>query len=562
MRKYIIMLSVIMGMYLMQESLFSYDNLIVKNENVTVNQKKWNELIVSHANQESIGLVVNGKDIDTDMVYMQSDREIMVPSGILGETFNCAVHIYNNTKLVLERYQTTVEFIRDMKEYYVNGEGRDMVLPMVQIDNEYYLPLKEAASSLGYEFSWDSEKNQVVLINENISHQIIPYKYDLRDVNRSANIKNQGAFGTCWAVASLTAVESSLLPEENYVLAPDHMNHKNSFSNHSYEGGEYAMAVAYLTAWQGPVLEEEDEYGDDVSPDNLMAVKHVQEVRFIEAKNYERIKEMVYKYGGVESSIYSSIVSTAYHSKYYNSETSAYCYIGKEKPNHEIVIIGWDDSFPKEKFSIEVEGDGAFICQNSWGEEFGDSGVFYVSYYDTNIGIYNVAYTSVENNSNYDNIYQSDLCGWVGHLGYEKESAYFANVYTTKGKETVEAVGFYALGKDTEYSIYIVEDFQGKASLSQRSKIGEGYFKDAGFYTVKLPEKIKLPAGQKYAIVVEIRTPSSIYPVAIEFQAGESTANVDITDGEGYISLYGNTWENVEEKQNCNLCLKVYTNNN
>ena len=561
-RKYIIMLAVIMGMYLIQELLFSYDGQIIKDEKAILSQRDWNELIVYHSNQESIGLMVNGKDINTDKVYMQSDREIMVSSSVLGETFDCAVHIYNNTKLVLERYQTTVEFIKDRKEYYINGEERKMVLPMVQIENEYYLPLKEAADSLGYEFSWDPEENKVLLVNEKAKEQVIPYKYDLRDVRRAPNTKNQGAFGTCWAVASLTAVESSLLPEENFVLAPDHMSHKNSFSNHNNEGGEYAMAVAYLTAWQGPVLEEQDAYGDDVSPDNLEAVKHVQEVRFIEAKNYERLKEMVYKYGGVESSIYSSILSTTYQSKYYNNETSSYCYIGKEKPNHEIVIIGWDDSYSKENFSIEVEGDGAFICQNSWGEEFGDSGIFYVSYYDTNIGIYNVAYTKVENNNNYDNIYQADLCGWVGHLGYEKENAYFANVYTTKSAESIEAVGFYALGKDTEYAISIVEEFEGKDSLERRTLVKEGYFEDAGFYTVPLLEKIKLPAGRRYAVVVEIRTPSSIYPVAIEFQAGENTKSVDVTDGEGYISLHGNTWENVEEKQNCNLCLKVYTNNN
>ena len=491
---------------------------------------------------------------------MQKNREIMVPASILGDTFNCAVHLYNNTKLVMERYQTTVEFIKDTTAYYVNGERKIMNLPMVQIDQDYYLPLSEAAKSMGYDFIWNGEENNALLVNENQSEQVIPYKYDLREVSRAPVIKNQGAFGTCWAVAALTALESRLMPEESLVLAPDHMNHKNSFSHQSDDGGEYAMAVAYLNAWQGPVLEEEDVYGDGSSPDNLKPVKHVQEVRFIESKNYNRIKEMVYKYGGVESSIYSSIVNTSYRSAYYDRENSAYCYIGNEKPNHEIVIIGWDDTYSKDNFSIEAEGDGAFICQNSWGEEFGDSGIFYVSYYDTNIGIYNVAYTGIEEVDNYDNIYQSDLCGWVGQLGYEKENAFFANVYETKKEEFIEAVGFYALGKDTEYNIYIVEEFENKDSLNKRKLVKSGYFEDAGYYTVKLPERVILPAGKKYAVIVEIFTPSSVHPVAIEFQAGVSTESVDITDGEGYISLSGNTWENVEEKQNCNLCLKVYTN--
>lgn len=560
-RKYIIMSAIVIGSYLSKDIFFSEEGQIIKNEDYTIEKQNWDELIVSHANGEHIGLWVNGKQIDTDQVFMQKNRQLMIPASILEETFDCAVHMYNNTKLVLEHYQTTVEFVKDISEYYVNGEQKSADLPMVQIEKDYYLPLNEAAKSLGYEYTWNKEENSALLSGENQSGQVVPYKYDLRDMGRASFVKNQGAFGTCWAVAAITALESSLMPEESLTLAPDHMNHKNSFSNHSDEGGEYAMAVAYLTAWQGPVLEEDDPYGDEISPENLKPVKHVQESRFIESKNYTRIKEMVYKYGGVESSIYSSIKSNTYRSVYFNRENSAYCYIGKEKPNHEIVIIGWDDSYPKENFNMEVEGDGAFICQNSWGEEFGENGIFYVSYYDTNIGIYNVAYTGVEENDNYDNIYQSDLCGWVGQLGYEREKAFFANVYTAQGRETVEAVGFYALGKDTEYKIYVVEEFEDKSSLNKRKLVKTGYFEDAGYYTVKLPETLELTVGQKYGVIVEIFTPSSIHPVAIEFQAGENTKNVDITDGEGYISLGGTTWENVEEKQNCNVCLKVYTNN-
>lgn len=34
-----------------------------------------------------------------------------------------------------------------------------------------------------------------------------------------------------------------------------------------------------------------------------------------------------------------------------------------------------------------------------------------------------------------------------------------------------------------------------------------------------------------------------------------------IDDGEGYISLIGKSWEHVEESKECNICLKMYTNN-
>ncbi|MDE6312268.1 MAG: cell surface protein [Lachnospiraceae bacterium] len=558
--KYIIIAVFIMIMYFGRVHFFQMEGKLTKNEKFPVQAELWDEMIACYTNASQISLQVNGREIATSKIYMQKDREIFVPAEILGDALGCGVHLYNNSKLVLERYQTTVEFMKDLTSYYIDGQEVKMLLPMVQIGNEFYLPLKEAASALGYQFQWNMQENKVVLLNDTAKDQSIPYRYDLRQRERAPEVKNQGSFDTCWAVAALTAVESSLMPEETYVLSPDHLNHKNSFSNLNSGGGEYAMAVAYFTAWQGPVLEEQDAYGDDISPENLEAVKHVQEIRFPEAKNYSRIKEMIYKYGGVESSIYSAIATRSYYSGYYNKDTHSYCYIGQEKPNHEVVLIGWDDSYPKENFTVEVEGDGAFICQNSWGESFGEDGCFYVSYYDSNIGIYNVAYTKVESNRNYDRIYQSDLCGWVGHLGYESERAFFANVYTTETEETVEAVGFYALGKDTKCKVYLVEEFQDKSSLYHRKLVGEGDFEDAGFYTVPLTKSQELPADRTFAVMVEIYTPGNNYPVAIEFPSNDSTKNVDITDGEGYISLTGNSWENVEQKQGCNLCLKVYTN--
>ena len=40
----------------------------------------------------------------------------------------------------------------------------------------------------------------------------LPARYDAREDGRTAPVKNQGDLGTCWAFASLLALESSLLP--------------------------------------------------------------------------------------------------------------------------------------------------------------------------------------------------------------------------------------------------------------------------------------------------------------------------------------------------------------
>ena len=275
--------------------------------------------------------------------------------------------------------------------------------------------------------------------------------------------------------------------------------------------------------------------------------------------DFEKIKESVFWYGGVQTAIYSALQDSAVDSPYYNSKEHAYCYAGAEKPNHEILIIGWDDTYPKENFNLEVEDDGAFLCQNSWGEEFGDEGVFYVSYYDVNIGLHSVIYTGIEEPDNYSRIYQSDLCGWVGQLGYDKESLYGANVYTAQSEETLRAAGFYATGKETSYELYVVKNFENTDSLEKRIKAAEGSLANAGYYTIEFDKECKVEEGEKFAILLYITTPGSVHPMAVEYAADDLTEHVDLADGEGYISSNGKKWESAEKDQKCNLCLKVYS---
>ena len=80
----------------------------------------------------------------------------------------------------------------------------------------------------------------------------------------------------------------------------------------------------------------------------------------------------------------------------------------------------------------------------------------------------------------------------------------------------------------------------------------------SGFYTVPLEKKVDLDEGEKFAVMVKITTPGAVHPAAIEYDGGEGVAQVDLSDGEGYLSRDGRRWEQVEETMGCNLCLKAY----
>ena len=96
--------------------------------------------------------------------------------------------------------------------------------------------------------------------------EVLPVAYDGRTTGRAPSIKNQGSLGTCWAFASLMALEARLLPNEAYDFSEDHMSLNNGFCIPQSDGGEYTMSMAYLLSWKGPVLEADDPYGDCVSP--------------------------------------------------------------------------------------------------------------------------------------------------------------------------------------------------------------------------------------------------------------------------------------------------------
>lgn len=526
-----------------------------------LSKEDWNPLIAETVNERRITVTIDNKEFtnqDTP-IFMDDHLNIMAPVDILSEGLKCSSHLYEGKELLIEKRNDSLLLGLNQSEISVNDEMRSIVSPMICKENQYYVSIGEVAESIGYHFEWNMEKNQASAVDTVESASFVPASYDLRDRNRIGVIKNQGNTGTCWAFASLSALESDMLPEEAVQFSPDHMSMSNSFHVDATAGGEYTMAMAYLSAWQGPVYEKDDPFGDGRTEPGLAAVKHVQEIQIMEGKDYAKIKEAVFQYGGVQTSLYSDLGNSASSSAFFNREQSAYCYMGTEKPNHEVVIIGWDDHYAKENFSVSVEGDGAFICQNSWGEEFGENGVFYVSYYDTNIGSHNVVYTKVESTDNYDKIYQSDLCGWVGQIGFNRPSVYGANIYTAEEEEWLSAVGFYAIGKNTEYCAYLVHDFKDTDSLQNRELIAEGRLENPGYYTIKTEKKVALNAGERYAILLYINTPEAIHPMAIEYAADEATKDADLTDGEGYISANGTRWEHVEEAFSCNLCLKAYT---
>ena len=386
----------------------------------------------------------------------------------------------------------------------------------------------------------------------------LPEAYDCRTEGKEPVIKSQGENGTCWAITSTSALEAAFMPDSHPVFSADHMSMNNGFVITQKEGGDYKMIMAYLSGWYGPVPEEADPYGDGQTVQGEKAAAHVQEILLLEDEPGDVFKEMIYTYGPIQTSLYMDRKVTAKSRPYYSEENCAFYYPETEKPTHDVLLLGWDDAFPRENFATDPGMDGAYICQNTWGESFGDHGIFYVSYADANIASSGLVYADVEDTDNYDRIYQQDVCGWQGRQGYDEPDCTFANVYTASCPEDLCAAGFYSLGEKSTYEIYVVHDFTGPAAFVHKEFLTKGELHGKGFFTVPFPP-CALAEGERFALMVNISTPGIDKPVAVEIKKDAFTANVDTKGKEGYLSLYGGTWENTQENFGTNICLKAYT---
>lgn len=370
---------------------------------------------------------------------------------------------------------------------------------------------------------------------------VLPSSYDLRDYGWVSPVKNQGSNGNCWAFASLASLESCLLKATGEVFDFSENNMKNimaTFSAYGWDnevnkGGTTAMAIAYFTGWLGAVNESDDEYqlNSLISPllDNVISI---QNIIFLERKDYtdnDAIKKAILDYGAV----YTSIYSTGSRNQYYNNaETTR---------NHAVSIIGWDDNYSKNNFGIRPPGNGAWICKNSWGENWGYNGYFYVSYYDVSLAKVNdskASYTFILNDTvKYNRNYQYDISGVTDYFLTDQKYAWYQNIFNSTSDETIAAFSTY-FNDDTNWTAQIY--------VNDELKTTQSGFSHSGYYTFNLDEFIPVNAGDIFKIVLKINTDSeALIPISEKASLLRTLYKPEISyfsyDGENWYDFYNYT---------------------
>ncbi|MBO6283918.1 MAG: hypothetical protein J6M63_08330, partial [Pseudobutyrivibrio sp.] len=250
--------------------------------------------------------------------YISNQPNIMLDDGLnpvgslefIKSELKGSAFMEDDASAVVQITNDIYEFMEGKTTATENGDEIKLTIEPSLHLGELYVGLEDLCSVFGYEYSYDKSAYTVTIDYD--KEPGLPTKYDLRNVNRVSTIRNQGSTATCWACASLEALESSLLPAKPYLFSVDSMINENSFGLDESAGGKYTMALAYLLSWQGPAIETNASNNSIIS--NLTSQNseelpqvHLQEAHFYDSENLDEIKQAVYQYGGVSSSIYASV---------------------------------------------------------------------------------------------------------------------------------------------------------------------------------------------------------------------------------------------------------------
>ncbi|WP_050699203.1 lectin like domain-containing protein [Anaeromassilibacillus senegalensis] len=355
-----------------------------------------------------------------------------------------------------------------------------------------------------------------------------------------------------------------------------------------------------LDSYGTPALKNEylEEYGDVAEGNHFTAPYRLVDSNYLPTKD----RNGNWNSDAVKKALMDGYsVSVSYASGSYNdyplsdgSVIIAQQYNGPNRVNinHAVQIVGWNDQIPKEAFRTTSgklpTGDGGWLIRNSWGENWGMNGCFYLSYEDSSLSETCQFIASAD--QPYDHNYQYDGTGWsttVGATGNPAKPVYMSNVFTAAGDETIQATAFYTTAHNAVYSIQVYTDLQfagdptsGVPAFSEEQKGMQPY---AGYHTVRLELPVNVEKGKKFAIVVQIQNPdadnraryaAAIYPVACELDGycDGVRSEASIRSGESFIRFHGGEWldladygdlqQGVSGKSSvtpANICLKAFT---
>ena len=392
------------------------------------------------------------------------------------------------------------------------------------------------------------------------------------------------------------------------------MNYMDPSYSWATIGGNGMYGMQHLAGWSGLASEETApiqkiyDYIDANTSDRMLIPPYSSDLAYKNAlvlqesilyreANADLLKKLVTRYGAVSIAIKHS-------NKYmnldeidpetgepYDSGRSFYNYESSSGLNHAVTVIGWDDAYPKENFRHEVtdysveegkktvmpEKDGAFVVQNSWGDEANEHGIFYMSYESREL----------KNNSNYIlafdmqpvdaykyNFYYDGTAGIADASDRDDDGSYrdyytmpgtfAANVFTNTTGNPIEvgAVGYTTFSSGLSY--YDVSVYTNLTDPTDpESGVCAGTTRisstTAGCKSGELDFKAVVAPGEKYSVIFRFAD-FSAFGTELTRTGGSFDYQTHIEPGQSFFrSASSSQWKDMADYEAC-FRIKAFAN--
>ena len=379
---------------------------------------------------------------------------------------------------------------------------------------------------------------------------------------------NQQQTGMCWSFSAISVVETNAAKNGYglYNFSEAHMGYsilgqtysdqnglKGRF-NYGTSGGTIAYAPTYFFNGYGQKLESDMPFDDNLTANFGDLVK-------IDSNNYSfgdniisvgsfyldnlsntngvcsdieinTIKNRILEYGSVQATMYMDAKLFKNHDNQYYLSTIS----NASSENHGVVIVGWDDTISKNNFNGATR-NGAWIIKNSWGSDWSNDGLFYISY-DDHFICNTVATFGDVSTKRFDYTYKSaDVVGV--HNVLISGTQYFSTNYTKQSDEveTLDRVSF-PVDSNLSYKVYLASS--NTTPKSNWVLLASGTSTNYGIISVDISN---VKVSSDFTIIVEYKVENNEdSAIMLMTNILDDTKHLEISRNTNYISEDGITW--------------------
>lgn len=208
----------------------------------------------------------------------------------------------------------------------------------------------------------------------------LPETFDWRELGGVTSVKNQGPCGSCWAFATVGALECNVLINDGIEVDLSEQwlvscNQNGWGCNGGWWAHDYHQWKPDSFFGTGAVLEKNFPYTASDAPCDGPYPHHY----LIDSWSYiglsgmmpfvDSIKQAIMDYGPISVAVAVDSAFGEYSGGIFNGN-----YTGI---NHCVVLVGWDDNQGEE---------GVWILRNSWGPGWGENGYMRIEYGSNMVG--------------------------------------------------------------------------------------------------------------------------------------------------------------------------------